>query len=402
MGYKKITRRIVLGTVLGSLVTAPFIAWALRKKKELKITDHVGDWLQAEEGAPLTEVRIQFFKDWKKIHKSLSVEQSPIEVPKTVVLKHNFTKHRHLKFRSLETFFDGNFDSPETCQPSNLMGYTLMEGTIEVEGGEQGKLHICIDKHERNMIGIDFEASRKNGVKIVEKKLKNPDGTMFTNVTTQTGGFSFDPATNRYKPDIVEKIFTIPFPVGQFLFRNTLSFDIDNHKELSLMPNGTDSISMGYCFYHLIKFPLPEQLVEIGQEFEFPITPQDLMLLEIPSYKAQIQRMVKCNNFNTVNVVPVCAPTFAEYREHLHKQYDIYNETIKDQLDQLTDEQIKNAKLSFYNKIEEVEKKIKNGIPKMNYFIDLEMGCVVRREEYDTGKHDIYQASAVQRIFQLF
>jgi hypothetical protein len=400
---KKITRRVVLGTAIVGLAAGPFVIRALRKKQELKITDNDSDWLQAEGGAPLTEVRTQFFKDWKKIHKSISVEQLPMEVPKTVVLKRNFTKPRHLTFRSLETFFCGNFNSPETCRPENLMGYTLMEGTIKVEGGEQGKLRVSVDKHERNMIGIDIEASRKNGVEIVEKEIKNPNGTTIRNLTVQTGRFSFDSATNRYKPDAVEKIFAVPLPIGQFLFRQTLSFDIDNYRELLQMPNGEASIYCGHCFYSLIKFPLPEQPVEMNQDFEFPPTPQDLMFLEIPSYKARLQGMVKCNNFNTINVVPVCAPTFTEYREYLHKKYSDYNETIKDELDKLTDEQIKNAKLAFDNKIKKVEKKIKNSIPNINYLIDSEMGCVVRREEYDTGKNDLYHtASAVQKIFQLF
>jgi hypothetical protein len=400
---KKITRRVVLGTAITGLVAGPFIMRALSKRKELKITDNDGDWLQTEGGAPLTEVRIQFFKDWKAIYKSLSVEQVPMEHTKIITLKHDFTKPRHLTFRSLETFFCGHFDSPETCRPENLMGYTLMEGTIKVEGGEQGKLRVSVDKHERNMIGIDIEASRKNGVEIVEKEVKNPDGTTVNNVTVQTGRFSFDSATNRYKPDTVEKIFAVPLPVGQFLFRQTLSFDIDNYRELSQMPNGEASIYCGHCFYYLIKFPLPEQPVEMNQAFEFPPTPQDLMFLEIPSCKARLQGMVKCNNFSTINIVPVCAPTFAEYREYLHKQYDAYNETIKNELDKLTDEQIKNAKLAFDNKIKKVEKKIKNSIPSINYFIDSEMGCVVRREEYDTNKNDLYNtASAVQKIFQLF
>ena len=389
---KKITRRVVLGTAIGAIAAAPFIVRGLRSRDAL---------IQQGYSHLLSETRIQFFDDWKDVCKLLSVEQTPIAHPATLTLKYDFTKPRVLKFCSLETTFIGDFDSPETCGPENLMCYNLMEGTINVEGGEHGKLDVNVLKNVRKHVEIDFEASRKNGAEIVESQTTTSDGSVVQNVTI-TPSLKYDAATKSTKMNVVEKVVVSQLPVCQFFFTPVLNIDRASVENLRALPDNYEFLKLLWDFHNLIRFPLPEHAVEIGQEYEYPMIHENAFILEIPSYKARLQGMVMCGGFNAVSIVPVCTATFDEFREHMRKHYDaLLGQSA--QAGNRTEQQRSEGKQWYDQRVEKVGEKNKGGIPDLTYLIDTEMGCVLRREEYNPNYIDkvVGNVSAVQKIFQL-
>ncbi|MDR1382606.1 MAG: hypothetical protein LBJ67_01970, partial [Planctomycetaceae bacterium] len=294
---QKITRRVVLGTTITGLVAGPFVIRALKQEKPLEPSESV---------FPVSYARKQLFQEWKDVYQTLSVKKEPVDSPKIVSVKHDFSKPRHWKFRALETFYTGVFDSPETAQSENMVNYTLMEGTIKVEGGEQGVLHVSVDKHERNQLEIDFEASRKNGVKIVEKQVENPDGTMSTQTIIPTGGFNYDPVKKRYVTDVVEKKTVYPLPAGQFVLEQTLVPNFDYLKDSSVPRDIATLKSVLGLFYFspLIRFPLPKAPMEIKKTIECSAIDQDLECSKFPIYQVSYQGMVRCGDFTTIKIIP--------------------------------------------------------------------------------------------------
>ena len=387
---KRITRRVVLGSVITGLAAGPFVVRRLRHQGN-------GELTQQGYNPFRSEARNLFFNDWKDDCKTLSAKQTPIANPAALTLKYDFTKPRVLNFRSLETTFMGDFDSPETSRPENLMYYSLMEGTIKVEGGASGKLQVSVLKNVQKHAEIDFEASRKNGAKIVESQTRVSDGSVVRNVTI-TPSLSFDAATKSKKADVVEKIVVDQLPVCQFLFTSSLNPDPDSIGNIRKLPNNLELLKLVLNFSNLIRFPIPEHSVEIGQEYSYPMTREDAFILEVPSYKARLQGMVRCSGFNAVSVVPICVSIFAEYREYLRKHYDtLLSERVR--AGRWTEQKIREEKQWYDERIDEVGKKTKEGIPNLSYLIDSEMGCVLRREEYNTN--NVGKVSAVQKIFQL-
>jgi len=388
---KKITRRVVLGTAIAGLAAGPFVIRALRKNNLHGIV--------SELNCPVSEGRDNFFTRWKDTHNKFSVKQQTIDAPKTISLKYDFSKQRYLTFRFLETFFNGDIDSPEVAQSNNMMQYTLMEGTIKVNGGKNEKVSVSVDKHEQRHLEIDIEASQKNGAEIVETHVKNPDGTASTIKAVTKSSFSYDSVAQRYKTDIVEKEVSNSLVVGQFVLNQSryLDLDYDCFSE-------TVSIDPMLAFiarnriYPQIRFPFPNSPIETGKNFECPLNPQDIIFFELPLYRAVCQGMVECNGFKTVNIVPVYDSSLTQYSKFLLEQYNAFREVLKDQL---TDEQNREATQSIMKIVSIKEDRFKHGVPNIKYFVDSEMGCVVRREEYDTSKQYPNAVSAVQRIFQV-
>jgi hypothetical protein len=366
---QKITRRVVLGTAIAGLTAGPFVIRALRQEKPLEPSESV---------FPVSYARKQLFQEWKDVHQTLSVKKEPMDSPKIVSVKHDFSKPRHWKFRALETHYIGEFDSPETAQPENIASYTLMEGIINVEGGEQGKLHVSINKHEINQMEIDIEASRKNGVNIVEKQMKNTDGTLSTHITVPAD-CHYDIKTKRFTTNVVEKKTIYPLLLGQFVLDKTLLFNYDEYNNINVISQHLrEKFLLGqYYFCPLIRFPLPESPLEIGKNFECSVTEDDFVNFQIPLYQGRYQERVRCADFTTIKIVS----EFTNYEKYLHKQDNAYRKKIKAQFS--TDE------FKFFEKtqnarIKEIEEKIKSSVPNFTYFIDSETGCIVRREECNT------------------
>ncbi|MDR1493691.1 MAG: hypothetical protein LBT05_13365 [Planctomycetaceae bacterium] len=388
---QKITRRVVLGTAISGLVAGPFVIRALRQEKKLE--------MGRERECPYSEGRTIFFHQWKDIYNTFLAKQKPIDTPKIFSVKYDFSRPRSLAFRSLETFFTGDFDLPETAQLNNMMQYTFMEGTINVK---DGKMYVSVDKHEQKHLEIDVDASRKNGAEVVETRIKNPNGTTTTIESVARSGFYYNSATQRYKTSVIEKEVTSSLTIGQFILNQSRSLDLDreNFHELLSTPHGQKTIFLArHLFFPLIRFPLPEHPIEVGKNFECSLNSQDIACFKLPLYKASFQGMVECHGFKAMTIVPQYDSGFAPYSQFLRKQYHSYCEALKEGY--LTDKQAKEVAHAFSEIITTKENRFKNGIPKLKYLIDSETGCVVRRKEYDTSKKYPKTTSAVQRIFQL-
>jgi hypothetical protein len=147
----KLTRRAVLGTVIGGLAVAPFAMWHFRRTTP--------QWEMSEDIVLLEDLvrepRIQFFEEWKALRKPFLAKPKIVHnAPDKIVLRPDVSKPLKWHFRILGTSIQGNWTSLDDFAANGenaekAFGYTIIEGSLTTEGG---KLFVDVAKNERKMV----------------------------------------------------------------------------------------------------------------------------------------------------------------------------------------------------------------------------------------------------------
>ena len=250
----KLTRRAVLGVVVGGLVAGPFVMRLTRRNAKGIVND----------APPLVysdSVRKGFFEDWKAIYGQFNASFEEVRGIDSVNLRLDLSGSRNWKFRNLSTTILENVSSPLECTVSNLGPFEVAEGTISINSGI---LKVSLNKRERKQCLIDIGASKKNGMKISEGKGKD-DGIV------KSGAMTIEMDGNS---QLIEKVEATPLETGAFsvIHRDGLFCPIDkNGKEIpEEEAKRSFPISIANTVFPWMMFPYPKDQVKIGELISLP------------------------------------------------------------------------------------------------------------------------------------
>ncbi len=142
---KHITRRIILGTILGGLVACPLIGYFVRKNKK-----NIASY------SPLFDAREKLFDEWKSYYDKIIANSTNIEIGshknKGVSLFLDVSSPKMCHFIDLHTGINGPEASANCCTVENLVYFDITEGTITIDGNGLSTLTIEISRHERKSL----------------------------------------------------------------------------------------------------------------------------------------------------------------------------------------------------------------------------------------------------------
>jgi hypothetical protein len=157
----KLTRRAVLGTVIGGLAVAPFVMMRFRRTTP--------QWEMSEDIVLLEDLlrvpRIQFFEEWKALRKPFLAKPKIVRnTPDRIVLRPDLSKPLKWYFRILGTSIQGNWTSLDDFaahgeNAEKPFWYTIIEGLLTTEGG---KLFVDVVKNERKMVQATTNSEGKS------------------------------------------------------------------------------------------------------------------------------------------------------------------------------------------------------------------------------------------------
>jgi hypothetical protein len=352
---KKITRRCILGTVVGTLAVGPLIIHVVRKRTVQPLPEVIKtDPLTSSMYSP--KVREKFHAEWKELYTQWAIMTESIQGHPPVKLRLNFATSQSWEFCDIATKVLGTISTIDQCTSANLLSYEVMQGTVNIL--KPDKISIRIGKHQRISVGIDIESGQKKGLKIEKPKVVTKNG-----VTTMTGVVSS-------KGSIDEKIVITPLPIEDFVLslsngklhyitKKGEGLDFNNIKEHQI------SLEAGTCCSKL-GFPVlyTEDLFS-GCSFTLP---EDVAFIQnMPQYQ-KVDEFAHFNNTKVVKIIAERKLSTNEMQEYYRRYYQFlcdHGMMAKEEIDSL---------------IANIEKTNRSQIYSSSFYIDLLTGLSLAHE----------------------
>ncbi|MDR2439868.1 MAG: hypothetical protein LBE12_10925 [Planctomycetaceae bacterium] len=301
---KKMTRRCILGAVIGTLVAGPFIMRAVRKRTVQSLPEVI----KTAPSMYSPKVREKFYTDWKELYSQWAIVAEPIQKHPSVQLQLNFSTPQSWEFCDIATKVLGTISSIDQCTAANLLEYEVIQGTISLI--KPNKVNIHISKHQRIFVDIDIEANQKKGLKIEKHQAVTKNG-----VTTMTGTVSS-------RGIIDEKVVTTQLPTEdivlslsnsklRYVTKNEEEFDFDN-------VNGHQiSLVAGTCWSKL-SFPFPNTELFPGYSF---VLPEDVAFTQNLLQSQKVEKFARFNNATVVKITAEQKLSTNEMQEYYCRYY---------------------------------------------------------------------------------
>jgi hypothetical protein len=361
-----------------ALAAGPFVIMALRKKETNGLP--LGEYSLRNS---TSEVRADFFEEWKSIYNKFDTTFEKDNAISTARLQLDFSHSRNWSFQSLSTRVFGNVFSLSECVPNNLISFEVTEGAISIDNGT---LKVSIAKRESKEWGIDEEASRKTGTKIVDSDVQK-DGCVssITRTVEITGG-----------SQLIEKIDTVSLETCGFIVRNEgkgiVFRPIDrNGREITSaeakQANYPFQLAETVRLWLMHSYPKDSPL-KVGVSVNLPR--EKVLMNELP-HKAVFEGVGKiANGIRVANFMSDQTYNTKQLREH-----------YRDCIVFLREQGVNNGDDLYEKIIEETVKYKRERRQILKNYVDLTTGLTVRHETFVRDSTNVSAPTAAATVFQI-
>ncbi len=161
---KKMTRRVVLGTLIGGLAAGPFVMRALRKKRGMVTGPHEVPVATDIDIPPLllrSKAQQKLFHEWKKEIASLEIIEKPLQGMKFFRLEPRLPDVKKQVFTHIGTNFQGKIGHVSEATQENLAFFTKSSGVMRLESQQ---LSTRLDRN--HMKSVEFLGNDRSEIKV--------------------------------------------------------------------------------------------------------------------------------------------------------------------------------------------------------------------------------------------
>jgi hypothetical protein len=140
----KVSRRFLIGSLIGVLAMGPFIINLFRKNRTIELPQRNPFHRHYVKERPKNAVRERFFSEWKSLYESFVFRSEKIEQPDTVEVLQDISEPYNYRFRFLTSFANGQCRQLDKCSVVDISYYEIMHGSISIRGYDNPVLTVSI------------------------------------------------------------------------------------------------------------------------------------------------------------------------------------------------------------------------------------------------------------------
>ena len=378
---KKITRRVVLGTIIGGLAAGPFIIRGIRQRG-INVSDS-----QAHNLYPT--IREKFFAEWDGFRKKLLYQDDTIKELGEIPMRTNFDVSRKYHYSNLETVVSNQLSAgskhanlfllPE-CTRENISFYREANGTVMVHGKPENSVEIQIANNTTKMVGFDIPSNSKRGIDISTVTFQQEGNRVSQTTCKDRNGNEVGIA------DLDYEIKKTPEYVGCFSLKgNGDSFTYINGNERCDIYEALLKYPEILPLIMGVIYPYPKREFKVGDTL---VLPESMAVYGFAS-GARCDAIVNLRGHNAVKITSEKKLNSQQYQEHIDKFID----------------KVKEYKLGYEEELVQQRKQIATQNLAFQFgsthYISVENGLTLRRESYycetignappTSVNHSIYQ-----------